>query len=180
MAHDLTEQQLEFVPCLAQRPRGSDGRRLEPGDQGRCAFPQDGVFLAERVDLRRQMRGLGRDLVVQAVGPLRDLDVLLDGVREALEPDQDPLGPLGLAPHGGSRARLLDLHQCFTQVRAPAGGLGEGRAEVVVGFGHPEHLRRQSALRASAATLEHACLATEHRRRLVAPPRGGNVGVAGA
>src|SRR4029453_12158888 len=48
MAHDLTQQPLEVVPGLAQRPRGSDGCRLEPGDQGCRALPQDGVFLAER------------------------------------------------------------------------------------------------------------------------------------
>ena len=113
MTHDLTEQPLEVVPRVVQRPRGSDGRGLEPGDQDPRPLAQDGVFLAERVDLRRQVRGLGRDLVVQALGLLRDLDVLVDGVREALEPEQDLLAPIGLAPHGGPRARLLDLHQRF-------------------------------------------------------------------
>src|SRR4029450_5326850 len=171
MAHDLTEQPLEVVAGLVQRPRGADGRRLEPGDQGLRAFAQHGVLLAERVDLRRQVGGLGRDLVVQAFGPLRDLDVLVDGVREVLEAEQDLLAPLGLAPHGGSRGRLLDVHQRVAQVRAPAGGLSEGRAEVVLAFGHPEHLRRQTARRASGPTLEHDPERSGPNNRVHSSPR---------
>src|SRR4029453_5188921 len=50
MAHDLTEQPLEVVPGVVQRPFGSDGRGLKPGDQGLRALAPPGGFLRKRLD----------------------------------------------------------------------------------------------------------------------------------
>ena len=68
MANDLAEQALQVVPGLIQRPCRSDRRRLQLREQRLRSVAQDGMLLAQPVDLRRQVRRLGRDLVVQ---PLR-------------------------------------------------------------------------------------------------------------
>src|SRR5262245_34212652 len=140
MAHDAAEEPLQVVAGFVRRPFVADAVP-EPIDQLVRLVAEVGVLGAQAVDLAGQVRRRRADLVVEPAVALGDLDVLVDRVRERLEPDHDLLGPLGLTTDGWTGDRLLDLDQRAVQIGPTPRGLGEGGGQLVVVIAHSQNLR---------------------------------------